>query len=155
MLRICRCGVEFNTKLSQKIYCTNNCQAKYSSIDAWLKVKSDYRFRCRQLGSSAKYRAKQIKVKYNLTKEYLIALWEEQNGCCAVSGRKFDLRKPPKGKCVRANSPSLDRVNSRKGYVKGNVRFVCYQVNTALNQYGEKALIALCEDILSFQRSVT
>lgn len=153
-IKICRCGKEFETNHSHKFYCTPSCQVKFSYEDAWKRIKNDYKYRCKRLLHSAKYRAKQIKVNFNLTTEYLISLWEEQNGCCAVSGRKFDLSKPDKGLCVKPNSPSLDRINSKKGYVEGNIRFVCYQVNTALNQYGEEALIALCQDIINFKSNI-
>lgn len=99
----------------------------------------------------AKNRAKTGNLKFNLDKEYLIGLWEEQEGCCALSGRVFDLKRPRKNETVRANAPSLDRIKPNKGYVKGNVRFVCYQVNTALNEYGEEALLNLCKDVLAYK----
>lgn len=148
--RNCPCGKSFKTNFSRKMYCSKKCQSKISKDNIWDKVKSDYKWRCRQLLGSSKYRAKQLKVEHNLDKSYLVGLWESQNGCCAVSGRRFDLSRPEQGLCVNSNSPSLDRINPKEGYIKGNVRFVCYQVNTALNQYGEQALIDLCKDILSY-----
>lgn len=145
-MKICRCGVEH----TRRAYCSSLCQISYSKIDAWNKIKSDYRYRCRRLCGSAKYRAKKLKILFNLDTPFLINLWEEQQGLCAVSGRVFDLSRPSMEASTRANSPSLDRINPKVGYIKGNVRFVCYQVNTALNEYGEEALISLCKDIIAF-----
>lgn len=98
----------------------------------------------------AKNRAKTSRVDFNLTTEFLINLWEEQEGRCAISGRKFDLARPRENETVRANAPSLDRIEPSKGYTKGNVRLVCYQVNTALNEYGREALLSLCNDIVKY-----
>lgn len=101
----------------------------------------------------AKHRALVQGIKFNIDTEFLINIWERQNGCCAISGRVFDLSRPDKHAC-KQNAPSLDKINPEEGYVKGNVRFVCYQVNTALNEYGEESLIALCKDILKFKEGV-
>jgi hypothetical protein len=103
----------------------------------------------------AKFRSKVQSLEFNLTPKFLIELWESQEGLCAISGRKFDLQRPEKIETVKANAPSLDRIDSNKGYLKGNVRFVCYQVNTALNAYGEQALLSLCKDILTYKGVVS
>lgn len=103
---------------------------------------------------AAKYRAKKLNISFNLDSKYLEGIWEEQQGRCAVSGRDFDLSRPNIEASTRPNSPSLDRINPKEGYIKGNVRIVCYQVNTALNEYGEEALISLCKDIIAFNSGV-
>lgn len=36
--------------------------------------------------------------------------------------------------------PSIDRIDSNKGYVRGNIRIVCYIANLAMSQFGEGAL---------------
>jgi len=77
-------------------------------------------------------------------------MWEDQQGRCALSGREFDLTKPKPHEKVRSNAVSLDKIDAQKGYTKDNVRLVCFQVNGALNQYGEKELISLCKDILEY-----
>ena len=35
---------------------------------------------------------------------------------------------------------SLDRINNEKGYVKGNVRFVCHWINNAKSTFDNKVL---------------
>lgn len=152
VIKYCRCGKEFETDIVKKIYCTAICQAKYCQIDAWNKTKLDYKFRCRKLRDMAKFRAKISALPFNLTIEYLINLWELQDGRCAISGRCFDLSRPSENETVKANAPSLDRIEPKKGYVQDNVRFVCYQVNTALNEYGEEELLKLCKDIMNFNK---
>lgn len=63
---------------------------------------------------------------FHLTEAYLQAVWAAQQGRCAYTGVEFDLRriKPrPMG------APSLDRIDSSKGYEENNVQFVCTAVN--------------------------
>ena len=148
---LCRCGNKFKTRHSHKFYCSPECQIIFSYGDMWEKVKTDYKFRCRQLCAMAKNRSKVGNLPFNLTKEYLRELWEEQDGRCTISGRKFELGRPAENETVKANAPSLDRVEPKLGYVKGNVRFVCYQVNTSLNEYGLEAFVSLCKDVIKFQ----
>lgn len=98
----------------------------------------------------AKNRSKTSGLSFDLTPEYLIKIWEDQEGRCVISGREFELIRPEESETVRANAPSVDRIIPFKGYVKGNIRLVCYQINTALNEYGKDALISLCKDVVKF-----
>jgi hypothetical protein len=58
---------------------------------------------------------------------FLIKLYEKQNGKCAISGVTLELQlgtdKPLPNKC------SLDRINSNNGYTPQNVWFVAWWVN--------------------------
>lgn len=54
-------------------------------------------------------------------------------GRCAVSGIKFVT-----GSKLHPYQPSLDRIDNSRGYVTGNVRFVCLVVNYLMNRWGEQ-----------------
>jgi hypothetical protein len=43
------------------------------------------------------------------------------------------------------NSPSLDRINCKKGYTYDNVRVVCFAMNCALGTWGESKLRTVLE----------
>ncbi len=53
-------------------------------------------------------------------------------------------------------APSLDRIDSSKGYEEGNVRIVCLMVNLAMNTWGhgplEKVALALADKLKSGTR---
>lgn len=68
---------------------------------------------------------------------FALDLYQAQGGRCALSGLRFDLRSAGYGKARRPFAPSLDRIDSRGGYTRENVRLVCQVVNFALNAYGE------------------
>lgn len=63
---------------------------------------------------------------FDLSEDQLQELWKQQDGRCAYTGVPFDLRRST----VRPMAaPSLDRIDNEKGYVPGNVQFVCTAVN--------------------------
>lgn len=98
----------------------------------------------------AKNRAKTKRVPFDIGGAYLSELWDEQNGKCAVSGMEMDLIMSEKY-LTNPQAPSVDRIIPSKGYVKGNVRIVCYQVNMALSEYGEEQLMKMCRAIVAYR----
>lgn len=83
-----------------------------------------------------KKRAIKHNFKFNITKEYLHKLYDNQQGKCALTNIEFCTIKVNKGD-RQPYLPSLDRIDSHKGYVIRNVRFVCFAVNMALFTWGE------------------
>ena len=64
-------------------------------------------------------------------------------GKCEVSGYALDVRPLTERYQRRPDSPSLDRINPKKGYVMSNVRVVCLAVNLALSNWGEAVLLPI------------
>lgn len=74
---------------------------------------------------------------YNLDADYLIDLWQQQNGKCVVSG--IDLQTESWSR--EEKNPyraSLDRIDNSKGYIKGNVRFTTHWVNNAKSTWPDE-----------------
>ena len=84
-----------------------------------------------RLFTDAKRRAKSLNLEFNITKEDIII--PER---CPILDILIDVRSG-KGKAM-PNSPSLDRVDNDKGYIKGNIRVISHRANT-------------CKSDLSFQ----
>ena len=99
-----------------------------------------------QLGA-AKKRAKRYNREFDLDLEYLKELWDFQNGKCAVTGLDLIIKCFFKKQHKIAKSPyqtSLDRIDNSKGYVKGNVRYVCYMFNIARNDFTDQQVLDFC-----------
>jgi len=59
-------------------------------------------------------------------------------GVCELSGVKLDLNGS------RAfNSPSIDRIDPKRGYTYDNIRILCFAMNSALGDWGEENLHAV------------
>lgn len=73
--------------------------------------------------NATKSRAKKAKLDFNLTLED----FENIPTRCPVLGVEFTNFSPNGG--INPNSASFDRIDNTKGYIKGNVVWVCMKVN--------------------------
>lgn len=73
--------------------------------------------------------------------EYLFELWDQQNGLCAYSGLPLSIE------ANHTHVVSLDRVDSSKGYVKGNLQLVSWMVNKMKQDFGEQEFLKVCLNI--------
>lgn len=92
--------------------------------------------------------AKQRGLECDLTLETLKEMWDAQRGICPFTGW---LLKLPYGASRRdklhPDSASLDRIDSTKGYLKSNVRFVSVMANYARNRFTD-------QDVVNFAKAV-
>ncbi len=68
---------------------------------------------------SSKRRSRDKNLPFNLTSDYLESIFPK-NCICPILGYKMKVSNITLGKL----SPTLDRINPRLGYIKGNVEFV-------------------------------
>lgn len=107
------------------------------SLPAWAK-----RF---YLGANR--RAQEARRAFTLTPADVAFVIERAAGKCEVTG--IPLRERQEGETKRhAHSPSIDRIDSLKGYERGNIRVTCLIANLAMNEWGESALHELAESVL-------
>lgn len=66
-------------------------------------------------------------------------LWTQQKGICSLSG--FGMNPLSESSWDR---PSLDRIDSRKGYIPGNVQWVCWAVNLMKQTLEQEAFVRWC-----------
>jgi len=95
---------------------------------------------------AAKNRAERKGLSFTLTLDALVELWMAQAGRCALSGLRF-------GKKCSPFSASLDRIDSSRGYVPGNVRFVLTALNYALRDYGLSVYLKIATTVLRKARN--
>jgi len=83
-----------------------------------------------KLTSQIKQRAKKKGLEFDLTKVYLKGLFEDQGERCVYTGFELEIiTNKTRNKINPFNQASLDRINSSKGYVKGNVQFISKPMN--------------------------
>lgn len=76
----------------------------------------------------------------SITREQIASLLQATDGLCMVTGIPLSLSAKAPGCRVSPWMPSLDRIDSSKGYTPANCRIVCYLANIAMSQFGEDAL---------------
>ena len=115
--------VKAKTKAYNKEYC------KRPEVKAQAKARRDaspYNY-VRQKLWQQKSAAKKRGLVWELDIDATIAKILRQ-GHCKLSGVKFVYKGGKDGK-RNLYAPSIDRIDSRKGYVPGNIMFVCWGVN--------------------------
>jgi hypothetical protein len=89
----------------------------------------------------------------NLTCELLWELYLSQNKRCALSG--IYLRFEDISRCMTLKTASLDRIDSSKGYIEGNVQWVHKDINKMKLHYNQSNFIGMCTAIVEYQMKLT
>lgn len=97
----------------------------------------------RKIVSGAKVR----ELDFEITIEYISDLLESQNWTCALSGLPIHLPEDSRAHDQGEWTASLDRIDSTKGYVVGNVQWVHKHINWMKNAYPEEYFIDLCKHV--------
>jgi hypothetical protein len=110
------------------------------------RSKAHKKWRLNNRGSAlltiARFRAKQKGLEFTITQEDIDP--KIRGGFCALTGIRFNLKN---GKTW--DSPSIDRIDSAKGYTKDNVRVVLYCVNVMANVWGSDKIVEIAEAIVN------
>lgn len=97
--------------------------------------------------SASKGNARKKEIEHNLTQSFINKLWERQKGLCYYTGKPMDLDISD-GR-DNSNSISIDRVDSSRGYIIGNVVLCRWVVNRIKNNLSIEQLLEVLEDIKS------
>lgn len=139
----CACGgsVKYNTaRLNSGRYQSCGCWAhrKGSASGKWAgvgEISGSY-WSC--IRSNAKRRSRN--VDFHISMEYAWRVFEEQGGRCAYTGETLSLKKGTK-------TGSLDRIDSSKGYIEGNVQWVHKWVNLMKLDHDHEEFLQLVRKI--------
>jgi hypothetical protein len=81
-------------------------------------------------------------ISFTITIEYIWEVFKEQDYQCALTGWPIGWAE------VGSNhTASIDRIDSDKGYVVGNVQLVHKDVNMAKQQYSQDYFIEMCKAV--------
>ena len=172
------CGKVFDRSLSEynrnirdrkqvNHFCNLSCNKKYQNKITPLKGSIDGLIPNNRRDRFTPYRWFLARIRYrcntekrhkcwgtNIDLKYLKNLWENQKGICPLTGWKLFLPIDTSGwkykKSIKKSS--LDRIDCKKGYVKGNVRFVSVIANIARKATTDNQLIKFCNAVSNFNR---
>lgn len=149
-----------NIKLKCKIFCSISCSRKYyNPLRDYSKVnhkhllsytsnRKDDLSPFKYFITKCKERKKQKNENFDVDLIYLKNLWKNQKGICPYTKIKMILPETTltHSKIHSLKKASLDRIDSSKGYLKGNVEFVCLLINQAKNSYPKSEVISFLEE---------
>lgn len=154
------CGIEFekinaefqrSKERGRRHYCSRACCGKGNCKHL---TKYNGLFSGNLLKGSAKDEFSEFKThirrcnrrdrEVNITLSDLKDQWDKQNGICPITGWVLDHNLTG---THSYKQPSLDRIDSTKGYVVGNIQFVALIAQYAKHQFHEDALIDFCKAV--------
>ena len=158
------CGIEFEKPVSEinrnlskgsKNFCSRTCVGK-NNFKNFGEKKSDYNIS--QHSENRKDEFTKFKYHYrninkrnkevNVSIEDLKQVWESQNGICPYLGIKLQINSYGKIKKDPITSASLDRIDSSKGYINGNIQWISRAVNFMKNDMSEDELFKIFDLIV-------
>lgn len=86
--------------------------------------------------------------KINIDLKYIWNLFLKQNKKCIYTNIELTFPKKSTNKEYVKSTASLDRIDSSKGYVKGNVQWVHKDINKMKNIYSHEYFVNMCKLIV-------
>lgn len=95
-----------------------------------------------ELIRTSKRRARETGIEHDLDLNYLREILPE---CCPYLGAKFhwESKAGCGNRATHPHSPSIDRIDGSKGYIKGNVAIVSHRANTIKHNATEQELFRI------------
>jgi hypothetical protein len=101
--------------------------------------------------SGIKGGAKTRDLEFEISLEEIWRLYESQNKRCALTGVEIVF----KDDIINGeNTASLDRIDSSKGYIAGNIQWVHKDINLMKGSLSQEDFISLCHTISDYQESI-
>jgi hypothetical protein len=162
------CGVVFekplselnrNKKLGRMNFCSRTCVGK-NNIKNFGDEENRYIItkhsdNCRDEYTGFRDFLRRIKrrdYEYNIDLKYLKEIWDNCN-ICVYSGAQLVLPTHRKH-----NNPlltaSIDRIDSTKGYVKGNIQYISITANHAKNSMSHEQMLEFCRLIMESKKPI-
>lgn len=99
--------------------------------------------------NNTKKNASKRGIPFELTADDLHALVKRAGGRCELTGIAFQRVRGIGPYERQPFMPSIDRIDSQKGYTADNVRLLCTAANLAINTWGDWVLIEMSKALLS------
>ena len=96
-----------------------------------------------------RYTVARPQLEFTITIEYIWDLFLKQNRRCALSGKALTMWGKIDGKL--SGNASLDRIDSSKGYIEGNVQWINKKIQMVKTKLSDAEFIQLCHDVTAYQ----
>lgn len=134
------CGAEVpvsksNLISNQSLGCRNRLARRGQESSSWKGLGTVPGRKWSRMRAGARTRNLEVSVDFS----YVCSILEKQEFKCALTGRTLDP----------AVDGSIDRIDSTKGYVEGNIQWLHKHVNRAKSDLSEDAFLELCREVVA------
>ena len=91
--------------------------------------------------------------KIEVSLDYVYNVGADQDFFCALTGNELEFTRGGQkwlGKWCNPNSCTIDRIDSDKGYVKGNIQLITWKANCLKQHLDNEELIEFCKDVAQY-----
>ena len=110
-------------------------QRANSSVEGFLQIRLKA---LKQRHKNKKFQGETVSL------EYLVNLYDQQKGMCALSGIPMHVTLDHTDLAV-----SPDRIDASKGYIEGNVRLVCARANNMRSTLDDHDFVWWCRAVVN------
>jgi len=117
-------------------------------MDNWLTVSGRLKFLRQNLSRASNRGEHSQEIKITLDEVYKVG--ESQNWKCAFTGVDLEFVRGGTnwgGKWCNPNSCTIDRIDSSKGYIKGNIQLVTWKVNCIKRDLSDEEFVGICKQV--------
>lgn len=142
----CECGIKRRVSASKLVRgCVKSCQKCKNRGSVNAKWKGHYEisgtyFKNLKMGALTRSGSKAI---FEISPDYIWQLFLKQDRKCALSGLSIAFATDSYSR----GTASLDRIDSTKGYIEGNVQWVHKEVNRMKTDFTQDRFLELCKQI--------
>lgn len=140
----CKCGREINVR-SSNIKSQVSCRWCFTYRQHFIGKKYPFP---NYVWNRLKNRSIAKNLECTITPEYLERLFVEQGGKCALTGVELKFSSTSSSARQRDTTASPDRIDSSKGYIPGNVRWVHKRINMMKNDMSDEEFKEWCRKIV-------
>lgn len=160
-----------NAKIGRRIYCSLKCVDNFPNFNGKigghehlaaycnnrLDEYSPFKIflRCAKQHSTKRAIRREAAGECSVTLADIKEQWDKQGGICPITG--WMMRCPRTSGESLSHTPnraSLDRINSNKGYIKGNIQFIALMAQYAKNGWDDEAVIQFAHAVSAYQRTI-
>jgi hypothetical protein len=110
-------------------------------------------YKTKKLINAAKHRAIQKGLEFEL-EEYSKQIEDRiRKGKCEWSNIDFNMDCPKNDNPEQFRVPSIDRIDSKRGYTYDNIRIICWGWNSAFKYWGDEYFFKMIAELLKFKNS--
>lgn len=153
-----------NIRLGRHNFCSRTCACIYNNKHTQKKLTDKMKTHLQNICgnrhdefSEFRYILRNVRKRFknvDIDLQYLKDLWNEQNGICPYTGIHMML-PTYNHNCDYFTVASLDRIDSSKGYVKGNIQYVVLPINFLKSTMSDLAVKRFLKQISSYTSAFT
>ena len=98
--------------------------------------------------SKTRYSAREIRdLDFDIDIDYIMQLLGQQQGKCALTGWDLEFTRGGDWDGKNPRGATMDRINSSRGYVRGNIQLVCGMPNVIKSHLDRNTFVELCKAV--------